>query len=136
MKKLLIIPMLFMCSMVIGQSKKIIGKPIRIEHLEVAQNDFPKQMNWNEAKKACYALGSRWRLPTKDELNLLYTNRKKIGGFKKIGDWTVTSYYWSSTEDNNYASTEYAWRQYFEFDGEQSLGLQTSRFNVRAVRAF
>ena len=42
MKKLLIIPMLFMCSMVIGQSKKIIGKPIKIENLEVAQNDFPK----------------------------------------------------------------------------------------------
>ena len=136
MKKLLIIPMLFICSMVIGQSKKIIGKPIQIEHLEVAQNDFPKQMNWNEAKKACYALGSRWRLPTKDELNLLYTNRKKIGGFKKFVLHPATSYYWSSTEDNNYGSNEYAWRQYFEFDGSQSLVLQTSRFNVRAVRSF
>ena len=128
MKKLLIIPMLFICSMVIGQSKKIIGKLIQIEHLEVAQNDFPKQMNWNEAKKACYALGSRWRLPTKDELNLLYANRKKIGGFAK-------SYYWSSTEDNSYAATEYAWRQDFEL-GEQSLGFETNRFAVRAVRAF
>ena len=41
MKKLLIIPMLFMCSMVIGQSKKIIGKPIRLQKFEVAQHDFP-----------------------------------------------------------------------------------------------
>ena len=128
MKKLLIIPMLFMCSMVIGQSKKIIGKPIKIENLEVAQNDFPKQMNWNEAKKACYALGSRWRLPTKDELDILYRNKYEIGGF-------ANSYYWSSTEDNSYAATEYAWRQDFEL-GSQSLGFETSRFAVRAVRAF
>ena len=36
MKKLLIIPMLFMCSIVIGQSKEIIGKPIRLQKFEVA----------------------------------------------------------------------------------------------------
>jgi len=84
MKKLLIIPMLFMCSMVIGQtynSDSIIGKPIRIRNLEVAQNDFPKEMTWYDAKKACTDLGNGWRLPTKDELNLLYINKDKIGGF-------------------------------------------------------
>ena len=124
MKKLLIIPMLFMCSMVIGQSKKIIGKLIQIEHLEVAQNDFPKQMNWNEAKKACYALGSRWRLPTKDELNLLYANRKKIGGFAKY-------YYWSSTESDEYG----AWSQNFK-SGRQYDYSKDGRCSVRAVRAF
>ena len=122
MKKLLIILMLFMCSMVIGQSKKIIGKPIQIEHLEVAQNDFPKEMTWNEAKKACYALGSRWRLPTKDELNLLYTNRKKIGGF-------TYDFYWSSTESSIY----YFCNQHFS-DGIQNAGFEDNKYQVRAVR--
>ena len=124
MKTLLIIPMLFMCSMVIGQSKKIIGKPIKIENLEVAQNDFPKQMNWNEAKKACYALGSRWRLPTKDELDILYRNKYEIGGFAKY-------YYWSSTESDEYG----AWSQNFK-SGRQYDYSKDGRCSVRAVRAF
>jgi hypothetical protein len=124
MKKLLIIPMLFMCSMVIGQSKKIIGKPIKIENFEVAQNDFPKEMTWYEAKKACYALGSRWRLPTKNELNLLYINKDEIGGF-------VASYYWSSIE--NYGNN--AWGQSFR-DGGQDSGSRYYKCLVRAVRAF
>ena len=80
-----------MCSMVIGQSSKIIGTPIKIGKLEVAQNDFPKVMNWNDAVKACADLGSDWRLPTKDELKLMYYNRDEIGGFAR---W----FYWSSTE--------------------------------------
>ena len=75
MKTLLFIPFLFMCSIVIGQtynSDSIIGKPIKIGKLEVAQNDFPKTMFWNDTVKACTDLGKGWRLPTKDELNLLY----------------------------------------------------------------
>jgi len=127
MKKLLIIPMLFMCSMVIGQtynSDSIIGKPIRIGNLEVAQNDFPKEMTWYDAKKACTDLGNGWRLPTKDELNLLYINKDKIGGF-------ASDYCWSSTEFNS--ST--AWKQYFD-NGRQDYNDETSKSNVRAVRAF
>jgi hypothetical protein len=45
MKTLLFIQFLLMCRMVIGQtynSDSIIGTPIRIGNLEVAQNDFPK----------------------------------------------------------------------------------------------
>ena len=124
MKKLLIIPMLFMCSIVIGQYKEIIGNPIKIEKFEVAQNDFPKEMTSNKAKKACYALGSRWRLPTKDELDILYRNKYEIGGFAKY-------YYWSSTEngDGN------AWVQGFGSGGRSSFD-KDWKFIVRAVRAF
>ena len=78
MKKLLIIPMLFICSIVIGQSKKIIGNPIKIENLEVAQHDFPNRMTGDDAKAACAKLGEGWRLPTKDELNLLYQKKIKL----------------------------------------------------------
>ena len=36
------------------------------------------RMNWHEAKIACKKLGTGWRLPTKDELNMLYENREEI----------------------------------------------------------
>jgi hypothetical protein len=127
MKKLLIIPMLFMCSMVIGQSKKIIGNPIKIENLEVAQHDFPNRMTGDDAKAACAKLGEGWRLPTKDELNFLYQNKDKIGGF-------ASSYYWSSTESNDNG----VWKQYF-YNGLQVINYSYSKYTkfiVRAVRAF
>ena len=124
MKKLLIIPMLFMCSIVIGQSKEIIGNPIKIEKFEVAQYDFPNGMNWKDAKAECAKLGKGWRLPTKDELNVMYKYKDKIGG-------VAANFYWSSTETGNGS----AWRQYF------NTGVQYGCFKyftsyVRAVRAF
>ena len=102
MKALLLIPFLFICSMVIGQSDKIIGEPIKIKNLEVAQFDFPNKMNWYDAKQACADLGRGWRLPTKVELHLMYKNKDKIDCFD-------SNYYWSSTEKANYR----AWGQYF-----------------------
>ena len=121
--------MLFVCSMVIGQSSKIIGTPYRLSKIKVAQYDFPKQMDWYEAKKACANLGNGWRLPTKNELNLMYLNKDKIGGF-------AGNYYWSFTEFDFYC----AWLQDFG-NGNQGSGkmfnyFKTTRKNVRAVRAF
>ena len=133
MKSLLFIPFIFMCSMVIGQSSKIIGTPIKIGKLEVAQNNFPKDMNWNDAVKACANLGSGWRLPTKDELNLMYLNKDKIGGF-------ASDYYWSSTEYVFLGEPTSAWiqgfsdgHQYETYKGEDDLN---NPHYVRAVRTF
>jgi hypothetical protein len=72
-------------------AKEIIGIPIRMGNILVAQNDFSELMNWEAANLACRSLGKGWRLPTISELNILYTNRNKIGGF-------VSNYYWSSYE--------------------------------------
>ena len=102
---------------------KIIEEPVRIGKLEVAQNDFTNQCNWRDAVKACSSLGEGWRLPTKDELNLMYINRVAIGGFTddyKEEDedegickpFTLNSY-WSSTEFDNHD----AWTQYFTTGG-------------------
>ena len=127
MKKLLIIPLLFACYMSIGQTESsafIIGKPIKIGNLVVAQNDFPKLMNWVDAKRACAALGKGWRLPTKEELNILYQNKDKIGGF-------AYDYYWSSTEDGSGS----AWVQNFG-NGNLGYGYKFYPYYVRAVRAF
>ena len=105
-------------------SSSIIGKPIRIGSLEVTQNDFPKTMIWNDAVKACTDLGNGWKLPTKDELNLMYRNKDKIGGF-------ADSNYWSSTEYN----IGYAWLQAF---GSGIPYTSNRNYNgyVRAVRTF
>jgi len=67
-----------------------------------------------------------WFLPSKDELNEMYTNLKVhgVGGFSN-------NRYWSSSESN----ANYAWFQYFGLGGQSS----NSKFytdRVRAVRAF
>jgi hypothetical protein len=65
-----------------------------------------------------------WRLPTKHELNLMYSVKNSIGGF-------ASNFYWSSTEGDSTS----AWYHYFGDNSQNS----TSKFNsfyVRAVRAF
>ena len=43
---------------------------------------FQIVQTWNDAIAKCKGLGEGWRLPTLDELNKLYNNKDKIGGFK------------------------------------------------------
>ena len=98
-----------------------------IGDLEIMTEDLGK-MNWDDAKKACADLGDGWRLPTKDELKILYENREKIGGFANI-----YLYYWSSTESN----TALAYVVYFTSQncGEDNY-FKTNTYSVRAVRSF
>jgi hypothetical protein len=105
-------------------SDLIIGLPIKIGNLEVAQNDFLYKKSWGYAKNACAFLGKGWRLPTKDELNLMYENKDKIGGF-------AVNYYWSSSE----APSDRAWIQYFGL-GHQVNYVKKDFNYVRAVRSF
>jgi hypothetical protein len=97
-----------------------------IGNLEIYPNDFPSAMEWTDAKEACEALGDGWRLPTKGELNILYQNRKNIGGFDIVN-------YWSSTE----FAYMYAWKQNF-LTGipyfKRNTGRHRYSYNVRAVR--
>ena len=74
MKKLIIIPFLFICNFGITQNNvisQIIGIPILIDKILVAQNDFLFKMNCEDAKYECKKLGKVWTLPTKKELNIL-----------------------------------------------------------------
>jgi len=97
---------------------------LKIGNLEIAPNDFPSDMNWQDAKNACEKLGNGWRLPSKDELNILYKNKDKIGGFASYD-------YWSSTEFDN----GFAWYRNFD-DGSQSFYNKYDTGYVRAIRAF
>lgn len=84
------------------------------------------KMGWDEAIIACAKLGDGWRLPTKDELNILYKNKNKIGGFSRDRDS-----YWSSTVED-YDSQ---WTQGFRTGYEGADGKDFDA-NVLAVRAF
>ena len=82
---------------------------IKIENLEVAEYDFRKTMNWEDAVKACDELGRGWRLPDKDELNILLKNHYIIGNFTY---WD----YWSCTE-------EFMFDDYTEYEKQKQEGL-------------
>jgi len=68
-----------------------------------------------------------WFLPSKDELNLMYTNLLAEG----VGDFVFLALYWSSSEYN--ASS--AWSQFF-YNSYQSNELKELTPRIRAVRAF
>jgi hypothetical protein len=100
------------------------SKPIILEqHLkfEVYPKDLGKH-NWEDAKKICEDLGDGWRLPTKEELNLMWLNIKSVGNFA-VGS------YWSSSEGSSY----FAWAQDF-YNGNQYFNDKYSTYYVRAVR--
>ena len=108
----------------------IIGTPKRLRasylsyDLVITQYDFPEKMNWNDAKKACISLGKDWRLPTQDELKVMYQNKDQIGEFYNIN-------YWSSIEQDN----NLAWLQGF-YLGLKTCSNKNVKYGVRAVRAF
>jgi len=100
-------------------------KPIILEQylkFEVYPEDLGKH-NWEAAKKVCEDLGDRWRLPTREELHLMWVHRDYIGGF-------AAAYYWSSSESGN----NYAWYQSFNSGSQYNYGKNATLY-VRAVRA-
>ena len=92
--------------------------------------------NWSDAKAMVNdaskhdsngAKFNDWRLPTRDELMLIYYQRRNIGGFDLNGP------YWSSAEFDNY----YAWGQLFWNGGTQYYNASKDfTGNVRAVLNF
>ncbi len=69
-----------------------------------------------------------WRVPTKNELNVLFNNRAAIGGFNQTGR-EPAGWYWSFTEATTYA----AWAQRFS-DGTQSYYVKDLGSSLRCVR--
>ena len=100
-------------------------QPIILEQtlkFEVYPEDLGKY-TWNYAKIVCGELGDGWRLPTKEELNLMYLNKNEIGGFAA---W----YYWSSSE----STSSLVWNQFFNY-GNQYHSNKNYTYYVRAVRS-
>ena len=62
---------------------------IIIKNLEIANHDFPSEMNYKDAVAACAALGEGWRLPNKKELKIMYKKQAKIKNFSNLAYWTL-----------------------------------------------
>jgi len=115
-------------------NERVTGDPIRIGRLEIAQYDFINTMNYFKAREACKKLGYGWRLPTKDELNLLYKNKDKICGFEDMAYRSST--YWSGKNYNHLeTSNEKSWMQSFA-NGYRFYYFNDATCCVRAVRDF
>ena len=56
-----------------------IKSPITGEQIQVAEEDFPDLMDWDDAMSACQNLGNGWRLPNKEELEAMYEQLHKQG---------------------------------------------------------
>jgi hypothetical protein len=87
MKKVLFILLVFISFQGFSQKVAITES----YNFEVMEKDLGN-MTWVDANKACEKLGEGWRLPTIEELTLIFYNRDKIGGFFE------RAYYWSSTD--------------------------------------
>lgn len=98
--------------------------------LVMAPYDFEIYLNWQDAKATCEELTlfgySDWYLPSKSELDTIYSHMYKLG----IGDIQPVTY-WSSTE-SDYPG--HAWTKYF--DGNSYSPIKEDKYHVRAIRSF
>ena len=89
--------------------------------------------NWNDAAKWCANYGRGWRLPTKDELHVIYRNKAVINSALKINGYTMLEHeYWASEIYNNGNN---AWSVYM-FNGNTCSLPKDFDIYVRAVTVF
>jgi TolB-like protein len=102
-------------------------------YLEAAPAETERRLAWNPAKQYCDTLAVNgyddWRLPTVEELVLMYNNlhKKGLGEFKN-------NFYWSAATEFKYQTT---YVYYYSFkDGGQDDAPHNGILHFRAVRAF
>lgn len=103
-------------------------------YLEAAPSDLDEMLRWSPAVSAAdsYSVGgyNDWRLPTKDELDIMYENLHEEG----VGRFASSFTYWSSTEHGSRNAF------FLDFsngpDGIAYYGSKIFRRRVRAIRAF
>jgi hypothetical protein len=98
------------------------------EHgLVASEKDLSGEADWDEAMEFCmqYDGGgfTDWRLPN-DELNLLYLQKERVGGFVRFSYWSATEY-----------AGHFAFFQNF-YTGERDNDFKDNTCYVRAVRSF
>ena len=79
----------------------------RIGNLEVVRIDGGLEgLTFDEAQERCERLGNEWRLPTIEELELIYENRFDIDGIEfdidGIDDGHFFGTFWSTTNCDEY----------------------------------
>ena len=101
----------------------LLTKTYIIGSLEISRNDIGKNVNWYDALSSCKNLGNGWRLPTILELDILFKNKDKIGGFQFDN-------YWSSSVNEVF---DFAWHKNF-WSGTQENGGKNNLMLARPVR--
>lgn len=100
---------------------------IKIENLEIMLSDLEDEYKWYDAEKECGKKG--FRVPTIDELAIIFENREKIGGFSN-------GFYWSSTEGEESDFRSNAFCMYMgERGGAPSEGDKDDYCCVRPVKS-
>lgn len=101
--------------------------------LEAKKADEATELELDEAITACSSYGLDWRLPTQDELNLLYNRKKVVGGFSSDHYWSSEKLGWSKSFDTG--SHQYGTRVSIcrASGGCSLLGIKN---RVRAVKFF
>lgn len=97
---------------------------MKFNKIEIAENDHPIKLDWDEAKRIASESIDGWRLPTKEELHKMHEIQGN--GFKRFSEGG----YWSSNEDGEYSAF------YLDF-GLGYLGGANRNYemNVRLVRS-
>ena len=102
------------------------------KNMFVTPQDASGTLNWKAAMKYAADLDAHghqdWALPTKAELNVLFENSAKVGGFNQSG-CGFAGWYWSSTQDGDF----FAWQRRFS-DGVQEWIHKVDDVSVRPVR--
>ncbi len=86
------------------------------------------QYGGNTAAKLCRDIGAEWFLPSRGELNMMFTHLflNNMGNFE-------SALYWSSTEST---LDQGAWGHYFQDDTQQTIVNRNGALRVRAAKAF
>lgn len=94
---------------------------------EVAENDCPQYISWNQAEKLGNQMGEGWRLPSKSEIELLKEFKLIFGLDKRV--------YWTNETDGNMAfSKSFKWYLSSRFVVKQSTcGVRFVRSNQDKV---
>ncbi len=94
--------------------------------IEVAKKDLTTAMDWYKAKKQSEKKGDGWRLPTKEELKIIYNDLH----LKNLHDFGNVNY-WSLDEDEE--DEDFAYGLCFD-DGRTYWNNKISEEYVRLVR--
>lgn len=100
---------------------------------EVYPHDLPEVMTLVKANEYIKENLPGWRVPTREELQLLYDHKDAIGGFKTSnGGSDYPDWYWSSTEDRDHSSYVHDVR--FSDGDESWVHKDHGRLSCRPVR--
>jgi len=97
--------------------------------IQIAKEDLPKDMSWDDAVAACQNLGNGWRLPTSEELDEMYKQLHT----KSKGNFRTDNFYWSSSTYFHFQSN-LASPFYFGEGKRDGMLPKFMKLHVRAVR--